>query len=41
LRAEAAARIAEGSPRSRVGAALVVTLWLAALALLVWLIWFR
>ena len=41
LRAEAAARIAEGRPRSRVGAALVVTLWLAALALLVWLIWFR
>jgi len=41
LRAEAAARIAEGRPRSHAGAVLVVTLWIAVLALLVWLIWLR
>jgi len=41
LRTEAAARLAEGRPRSRAGAVLVVTLWIALLLIFVWLVWFR
>ena len=38
-RAEAARRFAEGGPRSRLGAALVVSLWLIAAFWLAWVMW--
>jgi len=41
LRQEAEARLAGQRPRSRAGAVLVITLWLAAIALAVWLVWLR
>ncbi len=41
LRRQADARLAEQRPRSRAGAALVIALWLAAIALAVWLLWLR
>jgi len=39
LRGEAAAKLAGRRPRSRAGAAAIVVLWLAAIALAVWLVW--
>jgi uncharacterized membrane protein YkvA (DUF1232 family) len=38
-RAEAARRFAEGGPRSRLGAALVVSLWILAAFWLAWMVW--
>ena len=38
-RTEAARRVAEGGPRSRLGAALVVSLWLIAAFWLAWVVW--
>jgi uncharacterized membrane protein YkvA (DUF1232 family) len=40
-RAEAARRFAEGGPRSRLGAALVVSLWILAGFWLAWVLWPR
>ena len=37
----AAAATAEGSPTSRVGAAVIIGLWIAAALLLLWLLWPR
>jgi len=41
LRNEAAARLAGRPPRSRAGAAGIISLWVGACALVVWRIWFR
>jgi len=41
LREQADVRMAEQRPRSRAGAVVVITLWLAAVALVVWLVWGR
>ncbi len=41
LREEAATRLAAEQPRSRVGAAAIMALWVGVCALLVWLVWFR
>jgi uncharacterized membrane protein YkvA (DUF1232 family) len=41
LRRQADTRLAEHRPRSRAGAVAVIGLWLAGIALAVWLVWFR